>query len=77
MFRFTDLIDGHQAIEDVVERYPVTRDVFETHGVRRCCWGCSIRTAAWRGGLDLSLLLEELNRAALAPSLRCGSGEAA
>jgi iron-sulfur cluster repair protein YtfE (RIC family) len=64
MFRFTDLIDAHHAIEDVVARYPATGDVFETNGIRRCCWSCSIRAAAWRGGLDLSLLLDELNRAA-------------
>jgi iron-sulfur cluster repair protein YtfE (RIC family) len=65
MFRFTDLIDAHQAVEDVVARYPVTREVFEANGVRRCCWSCAIRTAALRGGLDLSLLLEQLNRTAL------------
>ena len=65
MFRFTDLINANQAIEDVVARYPATREVFEAHGVRRCCWGCAIRTAAWRGGLELSGLLEELNRVAL------------
>lgn len=64
MFRFTDLIDADQAIADVVARYPATREVFEANGMRRCCWGCAVRTAAWRGGLELSSLLEELNRAA-------------
>ena len=67
MFRFTDFINAHESIEDVVARYPATRDVFETNGVPRCCWSCSIRTAAWRGGIELSDLLEELNRTALAP----------
>ena len=65
MFRFTDLINAHEAVEDVVARYPATRDVFEANGVRRCCWNCAIRTAAWRGGIDLSSLLDELNRTAL------------
>lgn len=66
MFRFTDLINAHEAIEDVVRRYPATREVFEAYGVRGCCWGCAIRTVAWRGGVDLSSLLAELNRTAFA-----------
>ena len=64
MFRFTDLINGQEAIEDVVARYPATREVFEAHDIRRSCWSCSIRTAALRGGIDLFQLLAELNRAA-------------
>ncbi len=67
MFRFTDLIKADELIADVVARYPNTREVFEAHGVRRCCWDCAIRTAAWRGGIDLSQLLDQLNRAALVP----------
>lgn len=65
VFLFTDLIDGHNLIEDVVERYPATRDVFEANAVRRCCWGCAVRTAALRGGIELSSLLDALNRVAV------------
>ncbi len=65
MFRFTDFINANDQIAEVVVRYPATRDVFEANGVRRCCWECAIRTAAWRGGLDLSSLLGQLNRTAL------------
>jgi hypothetical protein len=67
MFRFTDLIQSHDAIEDVVARYPDTREVFESNGIRRSCWSCAIRTAAMRGEIDLPLLLEQLNRTALGP----------
>ena len=69
MFHFTDLINANEAVEDVVARYPATRDVFEANNVRRCCWDCAIRTVAWRGGIDLSQLLAELNRTALDPQL--------
>ncbi len=69
MFQFTDLINGHETIEDVVARYPATREVFEANRIRRCCWGCAIRTAAWRGGIDLSQLLCELNRVAMGSRL--------
>jgi iron-sulfur cluster repair protein YtfE (RIC family) len=69
LFQFTDLIDAHEAVEDVVARYPGTRDVFEANNVRRCCWNCAIRTVAWRGGIDLSQLLADLNHAALDPQL--------
>ena len=72
MFQFTDLIRADDAIEDVVALYPATREVFEANHLRRCCWGCAIRTAALRGGADLSRLLCELNQAALAPRLTVG-----
>ena len=67
MFQFTDLIRADAAIEDVVALYPPTREVFEANHLRRCCWGCAIRTAALRSGADLSRLLCELNQAALSP----------
>ena len=62
---FTDLIDAHNRIEDVVTRYPATRGVFEAYGISRNGWEGPIRTVAWRGGIELSGLLEELNRAAV------------
>ncbi len=65
MFRFTDFINANDQIAEVVARYPTTREIFEANGVRRCCWECAVRTAAWRGGIELSSLLDELNRAAL------------
>lgn len=73
MFRFTDLINAHNRIEDVVARYPATREVFEAYGVRRCCWDCAIGVAAWRGGIELSGLIEQLNRAAFGPPCEAGT----
>lgn len=67
MFQLTDLINAQEAVEDVVARYPATREVFEANNVRRCCWNCAIRTVAWRGGIDLSRLLAELNAAVNPP----------
>jgi len=69
VFLFTDLINNYDLIEDVVERYPATREIFELNSIRRCCWGCAIRTAALRGGIEISGLLEQLNRAALGQRL--------
>lgn len=68
MFRFTELINGQDTVRDVVHRYPLTREVFEQAGVRLCCFDCSIRTVALRGGIDLSSLLDELNQAAMSDS---------
>ena len=64
MVQYKDLIQSHETVRDVVRRYPQTREVFESTGIRACCFDCAIRTAALRGGLDLSTLLNELDRAA-------------
>ncbi len=65
MFVTTDLIRPSQTVRDVVHRYPETRAVFESAGVRVCCFDCAIRTAALRGGIDLSSLLTGLDQAIL------------
>ncbi len=65
MLVWTDQIDARNRIEEVVTRYPDTRAVFEGYGVYRDRWNYAIRIAAWQGGIELSGLLEELNRAAL------------
>ena len=64
MFQYKDLIQSHETVRDVVHRYPQTREVFESTGIRACCFDCTIRTAAVRGGIDLFSLLNELDRAA-------------
>ena len=61
---FTDLIQPSETVRDVVARFPETREVFEEAGIRECCWSCAIRTAACRGGIDLSNLLTALDQAA-------------
>jgi iron-sulfur cluster repair protein YtfE (RIC family) len=61
---FTELIRPNETVRDVIARFPETREVFERAGIRECCWDCAIRTAAFRGGLDLSGLLAALDRAA-------------
>jgi hypothetical protein len=64
MSRFTELIHPHETVREVVQRFPQTLPVFEQAGIRMCCFDCAIRTAAIRGGIDLSGLLTELDRAA-------------
>ena len=64
MFDFTRRIHPTDIIRDVVHQYPQTRDVFEEAGIRLCCFDCAIRTAALRGGVELSGLLAELEQAA-------------
>ncbi|MBI3694889.1 MAG: DUF1858 domain-containing protein [Acidobacteria bacterium] len=64
MFDFTRRIQPTDTIRDVVQQYPETRDVFEEAGIRMCCFDCAIRTAALRGGVELSGLLAELEQAA-------------
>jgi iron-sulfur cluster repair protein YtfE (RIC family) len=61
---FTEMIRPSETVREVMQRYPETRDVFEGAGIRTCCWDCSIRTAALRGGTDLSGLLTALDQAA-------------
>jgi hypothetical protein len=61
--RLLDLIDAGDRIDEVVSRYPATRLVFEASQLRDGCWVQPIRAAAWRGGIELSGLLEELNQA--------------
>ena len=63
MFVFTDLIKPNDTVREVIHRYPQTREVFEEAGIRLCCFDCPIRTAALRGGVDLSRLLAELDGA--------------
>lgn len=62
---FTERISPSDTVREVIQRYPQARDVFEQAGVRVCCHDCAIRTAALRGGLDLSSLLAALEAAAL------------
>ena len=67
MFDFTRRIQATDTIRDVVHQYPQTREVFEGAGIRLCCFDCAIRTAALRGGVELSRLLTELEQAAFGP----------
>ena len=61
---FTELISPSATVRDVIQRHPQTREVFEAMGIRLCCWDCALRTAALRGGIDLSGLLTALDEAA-------------
>lgn len=70
MFDFTKFIRANDGIRDVIQRYPQTREVFEEAGIRACCYDCSIRAAALRGGIELSGLLAELDRAAFGEDAR-------
>jgi iron-sulfur cluster repair protein YtfE (RIC family) len=60
-----DRINPSDTVREVIQRHPETREVFEEAGIRVCCHDCAIRTAALRGGLDLSSLLADLEAAAL------------
>lgn len=60
---FTEMIHPNETVREVMQRYPDTREVFEEAGIRACCWDCAIRTAALRGGVDLSSLLTALDQA--------------
>jgi iron-sulfur cluster repair protein YtfE (RIC family) len=63
MFNFTQFVQSSDTVRDVVRRYPQTREVFEEAGIRLCCFDCAIRTAALRGGIELSGLMHELDQA--------------
>ena len=64
MYAFTELIRPQQTVREVLQRFPQTQTVFEQAGIRTCCYDCAIRTAALRGGIDLSGLMSDLDRAA-------------
>ncbi len=51
-------------INDVVNRFPETMEVFNNHKVDSCCGGAeSIATTAAVSGVDIPKLMEALNRA--------------
>jgi hypothetical protein len=60
---FTELIQPSETVREVMRRHPETREVFDQAGIRACCYDCAIRTAALRGGIDLSGLLMALDEA--------------
>jgi len=60
----TDFIRAQDKIDEVAGRYPAAQRVLEAKGLRQEPWSSTIRKAAWRKGVELSGLLEELNQAA-------------
>ena len=61
---FTELIHPNETVREVIQRFPDTLPIFEEVGIRVCCYDCAIRTAALRGGIDLSSLMTALDQAA-------------
>ena len=62
------IITGNLTINTVVQRYPATLGVFNSHGLDTCCGGgLAIAEAARRHGLRLAELLAALEAAAGAP----------
>lgn len=53
-----------QTVREVIERHPVTLEVFARHGLDLCCGGIHpVRMAAQAHGLDPEALLAELEAA--------------
>ncbi len=61
----TEWIRPSETVRDVIRRFPDARQVFEESGIRECCYDCALRTAALRGGIDLSSLMTALDAVAL------------
>jgi len=64
MFRFDNLIRRDAIIRDVKQSHPETVPVFEELGFRSPCDDCDIETVARKNGLNLSDVIDALNRAA-------------
>ncbi|MDP3723561.1 MAG: hemerythrin domain-containing protein [Candidatus Omnitrophota bacterium] len=63
------LITEQMSANAVMKAFPVTRAVFEKHGIRCGCEGCEcLDELAWRCGLDTQALVKELQEAAAAPA---------
>jgi regulator of cell morphogenesis and NO signaling len=57
-------IRAETTVNEAIRVRPATVRVFNDHGIDACCGGAMpIEVAAARDGLDLQLLLRELNRA--------------
>ncbi|HWB86166.1 MAG TPA: hypothetical protein VG675_18625 [Bryobacteraceae bacterium] len=63
MFRFDELIRAQMIIRDVKRLHPETHPIFEQFAFRASCDECDIETAARRGGLDSTEVVDALNRA--------------
>ena len=56
--------DGEMTVRELVGRYPQARKVFEEHGIDYCCGGGqSLANAAGERGLELSALVDGLEKA--------------
>ena len=59
------LIAEHMSANVVMKTFPATRRVFEKHGIACGCEGCDcLDELAWRHGLDVKELMENLRQAA-------------
>jgi len=68
MFRFDQLIRASMTVREVRRRFPQTTAVFERLGFREGCDDCAIEVVARRGELSPADVVDELNRAVLAPA---------
>ena len=59
------MITGEQTVSDIAERSPAMRAILHDRGLDLCCGGVHpLAMAAQAHGVDLQLLLDELNAAA-------------
>lgn len=59
------MITGEQTVSEIAERAPALRAILHGHGLDLCCGGAHpLAMAAQAHGVDLSLILAELNAAA-------------
>lgn len=59
------MVTGEQTVSEIAERSPALREILHRHGVDLCCGGVHpLAMAAQAHGVDLQLILAELNAAA-------------
>lgn len=61
-------VTADETVADIAERSPALRAILHRHGLDLCCGGAHpLRMAAQAHGVDLRLILSELNAAAGPP----------
>jgi regulator of cell morphogenesis and NO signaling len=61
----TDIIDASMTVNAVLAQHPTTGAVFNEYGIDMCCGGdLPLDEAATREGVELSVLLDALAKAA-------------
>lgn len=58
-----DFVGPRDRLDEVADRYPAIRYLLVVNGLCEAPPNSTIRAAAWRKGIELSRLLEQLNRA--------------
>lgn len=71
------MITEQMSANAVMKAFPATRAVFEKHSVRCGCEGCEcLDELAWRRGMDVKELIQELREAADPPELAVAKASA-